>query len=355
MLAIANCDHPPTLQATSDCFSPWSTRSFGATTGGIELNEGGGGGGGVGGSKGKRGPLSASERFSKSSGGTQVLSLPPWRESEADSELTGTLNDGASCDIVDERPRLDGSDGRNATDTGADKEMENVFDDDPGHNGQLSALTERDRKSATHRIGGDHARGSAQNGEEGRRHEDEGTEDETRKRGGRGAIADGGLPAASTSPLASTLQREELSNGGISASTRRQEVRPGFIRAGSSAEYCCLTEGGSTDDDASSYSRLTQKDWWPAKDMRLRSEDFAGENNGEDKRRHSSAVAGRGEGNAVAKRRSLLSRVADMYSRGRSKSTQSQSEDATSYGIEGLLRPRAKVRNSDMAISHCRK
>ncbi|CAM9401414.1 unnamed protein product, partial [Ectocarpus fasciculatus] len=97
-------------QESLECFSPWSTRSFGATTGGIRGDKGGGGGGGT-----KRSPLSASQKFSPGAGaGTHVLSLPPWRGGEGGSELSNTQND---------------DEGQSQRERG-DTDLENIFDDD---------------------------------------------------------------------------------------------------------------------------------------------------------------------------------------------------------------------------------
>ncbi|CAB1096352.1 unnamed protein product [Ectocarpus sp. CCAP 1310/34] len=94
-----------------ECFSPWSTRSFGATTGGIRGDKGGGGGVGN-----KRSPLSASQKFSPGAGmGTHVLPLPPWRGGEGGSELSNTQNDDEGQSQRAERD---------------DTDLENIFDDD---------------------------------------------------------------------------------------------------------------------------------------------------------------------------------------------------------------------------------
>lgn len=101
-------------KANSECFSPWSTRSFGATTGGFHGSKGGGGGGGGN----KRSPLSASQDLHSAAGmRTRVLPLPPWRGGEGGSELDGTLKN-------DER-------GRNPS---GDDDLENIFDDHNDNN-----------------------------------------------------------------------------------------------------------------------------------------------------------------------------------------------------------------------------
>ncbi|CBN79052.1 Hypothetical leucine rich repeat protein [Ectocarpus siliculosus] len=98
-------------QESLECFSPWSTRSFGATTGGIRGDKVGGGGVGN-----KRSPLSASQKLSPGAGmGTHVLSLPPWRGGEGGSELSNTQND---------------DEGQSQRAQRGDADLENIFDDD---------------------------------------------------------------------------------------------------------------------------------------------------------------------------------------------------------------------------------
>ncbi|CAM9398805.1 unnamed protein product [Ectocarpus sp. 13 AM-2016] len=98
-------------QESLECFSPWSTRSFGATTGGIPGDKGGGGGVGN-----KRSPLSASQKCSPGAGmGTHVLPLPPWRGGEGGSELSNTQNDDERQSQREERD---------------DTDLENIFDHD---------------------------------------------------------------------------------------------------------------------------------------------------------------------------------------------------------------------------------
>ncbi|CAM9882083.1 unnamed protein product [Ectocarpus sp. 4 AP-2014] len=98
-------------QESLECFSPWSTRSFGATTGGIRGDKGDEGGVGN-----KRSPLSASQNFAPGAGmGTHVLSLPPWRGGEGGSEQSNTHNDDEGQSQRVER---------------GDTDLENIFDDD---------------------------------------------------------------------------------------------------------------------------------------------------------------------------------------------------------------------------------
>ncbi|CAM9912668.1 unnamed protein product, partial [Scytosiphon promiscuus] len=105
-------------QENPECFSPWSTRSFGATVGSILDGKGSGKGGG-GGIGHKRSPLSASQDLRSAAGmRTQVPPLPPWRGGACGSELERTRKDN------------EGEGGRGAENN---VELEDIFNDDGGN------------------------------------------------------------------------------------------------------------------------------------------------------------------------------------------------------------------------------
>lgn len=123
-----------TTKENSECFSPWSTRSFGATTGGIRANKEGAGGKGKGAvGKGKRSPLSASQNLRSAAGAeTHVLPLPPWRGGEGGSELDATLTNAEQ--------------GRKPW---GDKELYNIFNDNDHDNDHEQIRSDHRHPAAT--------------------------------------------------------------------------------------------------------------------------------------------------------------------------------------------------------------
>lgn len=249
---------PPLRKDTSECFSPWSTRSFGATTGGVRGGKGGGGGGGGN----KRSPLSASQDLHSPAGmGTHVLPLPPWRGRESGSELEGTLKDNEQH--------------RNLA---ADDDLENIFDDhndnDPEQGDGNSA------QETTPRRGGDIGRPVVGNGPEndnrgydkGRRSRS--SSDNKGAGGGRGRGATQDKEPRTHGPPAQ--QKGELSKTGSAACLERISARRDSLKDGGGKEDFVLTDG-SSDDELSCSSPTPSKGGGliTRKGSRLRNEDPA--------------------------------------------------------------------------------
>lgn len=288
-------------QETSETFSPWSTRSFGATTGGI----------GSGGDGSKRKPRSNSQGLQRSPGAvagaaTHLLSLPPWKAGEGATELTSTVKDGEADDgVKDEGHRRSGVEAY-------EEGIENIFDDvevnkwndqrqlSPRTAGAGDAVRVRGRSLSASRRGGsgddEERRGSVK---------EEQAQEEKRERGGEvrgrgtrehsarvgGSEAETSF-AASTTTAATAVQHrdvERLTRGSAEKTSRNERLGgkentssgavagarlhpPGTAisgvdgdrgrgatgRGGGGVEECCLTDLGSSEDDASScLSRTT--------------------------------------------------------------------------------------------------
>lgn len=156
-------------QQNSDNFSPWSTRTFGATTGGIgRINTTGVAGGTISRND-KRHPWSASQDLSSSRGAnseTHVLPLPQWKRGEAGTELAGTVADnggrrgygdvqrstvgGRSCG---NSVTYGGSAERVVDDAASDFELHNIYDDDV--HDRPTSETERIEHESRETGGGD--------------------------------------------------------------------------------------------------------------------------------------------------------------------------------------------------------
>lgn len=359
--------HPSTLpihlpQKKGASFSPWSTRSFGATTGGV--GETGGAGGG------KRSPLSSLPGLLRSSDRTHVLFLPPWRGGEGGAELDGTLKDGFS-DIVDGRRcgsgggGVEGGGGSSGA-AAVEHKLDGIFDDDEEDDDRQPPPTVKQGLRVGRGIRDDHTRGSASIDEAD--DVDEYGDEEGRAGGAKKGIRDDGAAGDAAN---STAENDRLPSGGSINTTVRQESRPGLERgdrnsgsrecfAGSTvhpksravgngdsgeAHDCLLTDVSNSDDDASSHSRRTQLKREEVSGSRLRKEDrhFSNEQHHvgsidgtstSDWRRHSlTATAERGGG-----------RRSGRPVEARLPLAQSQGDNNTPDDTEDVERPRAKVR-----------
>lgn len=241
-----------TLQETPDCFSPWSTRSFGATTGGI----GGGGGGGGGISKGFS--FSASQGLLGSSAGTRVFSLPPWRRGESGTDLSRTAKDQGG-----------GGDKRTPDGFGAVYSDDDDDDDDDGDGGGQNRTPQVDQSQRGGRSGSgsyNNQRGNDESGRGGGARAVTSTATnnaETLDTPDSRSAAAAAAAAAEKVPISSRLteMNKPPSRSGTSSLWPGVErnVSNGGGGGGGRVEDACLTDGSSDDGDGeSSYSRQTQ-------------------------------------------------------------------------------------------------
>ncbi|CAM9200065.1 unnamed protein product, partial [Laminaria digitata] len=246
-------------QENPDCFSPWSTRSFGATTGGIS---GGGAGGGGGRGIGKGSSLSAAQGLFGPSAGTRVFSLPPWRRGESGTDLSKTAKDHQG-----------GGDKRNADDLEAvhgnddDDDDGDDGDDDDGGQRRTPEGDRSQRGGRNRSISGSHnKRGNDESGRGGR--EGAGNVASTmtnmnaetldRSNSSRPPATAEAVPT-SRSPFAEKVKRPP-SSGTSSPWPGAEHRTVGDGGGGGGArDDACLTDGSSDDDGGgSTYSRRTQ-------------------------------------------------------------------------------------------------
>lgn len=288
-------------QETSENFSPWSTRSFGATTGGI----------GSGGDSSKQKSRSNSQGLQGSPGAvagaaTHLLSLPPWKAGEGAKELTSTVKDGEAADgVKDEGHRRSGVEAN-------EEGIENIFDDvevnkwndqrqlSPRTAGACDAVRVRGRSLVASRRGSsgddEERRGSVK---EEHVHEEErergrvARERSTRERSARVGGSEAEISSAASTTTAATAAQhrdvERLTRGLAENPSRNERLsgkdngssgavagarlhprgtaisgvdggggRGAAGRGGRGVEECCLTDLGSSEDDVSScLSRTT--------------------------------------------------------------------------------------------------